>query len=152
MMRARTNVRRFEVAAAALAIAAVLFRPQLADALVVRGDELLYKNARTQALARYERALWIDPDNGTAADRYVFVSLQTHTPAALGLGVDTARAYLRRHPDDAAVLGDLALCMLAERRVRDARVDFERAAAILPHSGYALYAKALERALKARRS
>lgn len=151
MTNARMNVRRFATAAAALAISGALFRPQLSDALVVRGDELLFKNSRAQALARYARALAIDPDNGIAADRFAFVSLQSHTPEALAGAARTAQTYLRRHPRDAELLGDLALCMLAERNVAEARRDFERAAQSRPHSTYARYAEILERAMRERK-
>jgi tetratricopeptide (TPR) repeat protein len=121
-------IRRVAVAVIALAIAALIFRPQIADALVARGDDLLYKNARDRALLHYARALAFDPASGTAADRYVFVSMERHTRASLGDALAVANAYLRSHPGDSSVLNDRALCYLVLRQYRNAARDFELAA------------------------
>lgn len=125
-----TRGRRFVLAGMALAIAGVLFRSEVAQALVVRGDDYMYRGEQSAALERYRRALALDPSFEAAADRYVFVSVQIHTPAALSAGIAVAGAYLSRHPDDPRVLSDRALCYLHQRRFIVALRDFERAARI----------------------
>lgn len=121
-------VRRLLLAAVALGVSAFLFRSQIADGLVARGDDLLYKDAPAKALQHYARALAIDPLSQTAADRYVFVSMERHTRASLFDALHVADAYLRARPADAAVLSDRALCLLVLRRYSAAAADFERAA------------------------
>lgn len=123
-----SRIRRFAVAAVALLFASILFRTQVADALVIRGDEYLYRGSRTQALVHYNRALAIAPGSEVAADRYVFLSLQRQTSASLALAVKVATRYLRDHPDDAPLLNDRALCYLHMRKYVPAERDFARAA------------------------
>jgi tetratricopeptide (TPR) repeat protein len=106
----------------------MLFRSQLADALVVRGDEYLYRGNRIEALERYGRALALDPFAQAAVDRYVFISMQLHTNGALARGIGVATRYLKARPYDAAVRSDRALCYLHLRDYALARIDFQRAA------------------------
>lgn len=113
---------------AALLCAAALFRTQVADALVIRGDDYLYRGDRAQALVRYGRALAIAPDSEIAADRYVFLSLQRQAPASLAGAVTVASRYLGRHPHDAPLLNDRALCYLHMHRYESAERDFRSAA------------------------
>lgn len=120
--------RRFAVAAVALICAVAVFRSQVADALVIRGDDYLYRGDRTQALVRYNRALAVAPDSEVAADRYVFLSLQRQTRASLGAALGVANRYLYRNPHDAPLLNDRALCYLHMREYGPAERDFERAA------------------------
>jgi tetratricopeptide (TPR) repeat protein len=120
--------RRFAIAAIALTAACLLFRSQIAQALVVRGDDFMYRGQPLQALSHYARAVSLDADLGIAVDRYVFVSMQRHDPASLRSGIYTADAYLARNPRDATVMADRAMCYLAERHFRAARRDFELAA------------------------
>ncbi len=119
--------RRFAVAGCALVLAGTVFRCQIAQALVVRGDDFLYRGRSAAALSRYARALALDPDLGTAADHYVFVSMERHTAPALRSSIVAADAYLARHPADSTVLADRALCRLLEKRYGAARRDFEAA-------------------------
>jgi hypothetical protein len=72
-MAAFTRIRRFALALTSIAIASVVFRSQLAEALVVRGDDFMYRGCRQSALKHYSRAVALDPDLSTAVDRYVFV-------------------------------------------------------------------------------
>lgn len=123
-----SRVRRFAVAVLALSCASVLFRTQVADALVIRGDEYMYRGDRRAALDRYKRALTIAPGLQVAADRYVFVSLERQTPASLREAVAIADRYLGQHPSDAAVLSDRALCHLHLQEYALAQRDFEQAA------------------------
>lgn len=140
MSVALTPIRRAIVAAFALAAAATLFRAQLADALVVRGDDLLYRGAGAEARTHYARALVLDPQSAVAADRYVFATMELHTPRALGEALSAASAYLRRHPDEVNVLADRAMCYLLARRYAAAGRDFERAGEISAQPRYFVFA------------
>lgn len=132
--------RRFGIALAALFVAASLFRGPIAQALVVRGDDYLYRNRAADALERYRRALAIAPDLQSAADRIVFVSMEQHSPRATASGIATATRFLRYHPHDPVLLNDRALCYLIERRFKAARHDFEEAAAIAKSSQFYVFA------------
>jgi Tfp pilus assembly protein PilF len=132
--------RRVALTAGSLAVAAVLLRPQLSQALVVRGDEFLVRSDAAGALVRYERALAIDPRNANAADRAVFAGMERHTPEALVRAVRTADAYLRIDPNDSTVLADRALCLLVRRKYDAAARDFEAAAAATSDARYYVFA------------
>jgi tetratricopeptide (TPR) repeat protein len=135
-----TRPRRFCVAAAAVALAGWLFAPQIADGLVVRGDDFMYRNASADAMNRYERALTIDPRNAAATDRIVFTGMELRTAQSLRRAVDVATAYLDRRPHDTVILADRALCYLIQRRYALARSDFERAATLARDPRYFVFA------------
>jgi hypothetical protein len=98
------------LAATGCVLAIVLLHPLIAEALCVRGDEFL-RSGDPRAAQRYFRfALYADPNCATAAERFVFASLEVHTQDALGAGVRVADAYLRRH-EDQAVRADRALAL-----------------------------------------
>lgn len=120
--------RRFAIAFVALALSAILFRNQVAQALVVRGDDYLYRGDSAAALERYSRALHLAPLSQAAADRFIFVSLQRNTHLSLRAAVNVATRYLSARPNDPVVLADRALCHLHEKRYANAESDFERAA------------------------
>jgi len=106
----------------------VLFRAQIAQALIIRGDDYMYRGNRAAALERYGRALWILPSSQTAADRYVFVSMERQTPQARHAALLVANRYLSACPHDAVLLSDRALWYLHARRYTDAQRDFTAAA------------------------
>lgn len=120
--------RRFAIAFVALALCAMLFRNQIAQALVLRGDDYLYRGDTVSALERYRRALHIAPASQVAADRFVFVSLQHNTHASIRAAVQVATRYLSVRPHDPVLFTDRALCYLHEKRYAQAERDFERAA------------------------
>ena len=69
LRRSRVNgspLRRTLLALAGVGISAAMLRAQLSDALVVRGDEFLYRAEPARALAYYRRALAVDRDDGAA--------------------------------------------------------------------------------------
>jgi len=123
-MTERSAGRRLILSLTGIAIAACLLRAQLADALVMRGDGLLYRGNLTGAMQRYERAVWIDPDDGVAVDRYAFVALSTHRRIEMIDGVRVASAYLRRHASDGTVRMDRAMTYRALGETRRALADF----------------------------
>jgi tetratricopeptide (TPR) repeat protein len=146
MSEAFSRPRRFFLALITLFCATILFRAQIADALVIRGDEYFYRGEPAQALIRYRRAIALDPRSETATDRYVFISLQMQTAESIADAIAAADAYLRAHPNDTSVLADRALCYLHIRRYALAANDFARAAAISHSPRYALFARLSARA------
>ncbi len=94
----------------------------------------------------YQRALFVDPHNGVAADRYAFAAAISHDPTLERAGVLVASRYLMTSPDDASVLMDRALCYQHLRAIRAAIMDFERAAG-LSHDARALLFAALDERL-----
>jgi tetratricopeptide (TPR) repeat protein len=135
-----TPARRFGVVVLALLAAAVLLRAQVADALVVRGDDLLYQNRRDAALVHYARALTIDPQSATAADRYIFVQMERHTEPALAEALSEASRYLGRHASDVEILADRAMCYLRTGRYTEASKDFARAGRLAKQPRFYVFA------------
>jgi tetratricopeptide (TPR) repeat protein len=111
-----------------LLVSAVLFRPQVADALIVRGDDYLYRGDTGAALERYRRALAVWPLSETAADRYVFLEMQRNTADSLRSGVRVATRYLANRSSSSVILFDRALCYLHAKQYALAQRDFVRAA------------------------
>lgn len=112
----------------AIAVSALLFRAQISTALMLRGDDLLARGDAAGAQGKYEWALRFDSSNGAALDRVLFAALERRDAGARQMVLQRADSYLRRHPGDAAVLQDRALCeLLLHERVRAAG-DLERAA------------------------
>ena len=111
-----------------MAVSLALFHRQLADALVVRGDDMLIQNVYSGATERYQRALWFDPGSVVAIDRLVFVALQQRTPGALRSATALASGYLSTHRTNPTLLFDRALCYLRLKNYQLAYMDFSRAA------------------------
>ncbi|MDQ2871524.1 MAG: hypothetical protein M3R35_00160 [Candidatus Eremiobacteraeota bacterium] len=122
------RARRFAVGLTGVLLAAVLFRAQIGSALIVRGDDFLYRNDTAQARRYYARALRVDPDSRAAADRFAFFGMQMRTRQSFTSSIAIATTYLKGHPNDTTLLVDRALGYLAERRFQPAQADFERAA------------------------
>lgn len=127
-MRPAAALRRVWVAAFSLLLATVLFHVQLADALVVRGDDFLIQNRLGPASDRYARALWLDAGSRTAADRYIFVALQSRSREHIRSAIGAANAFLSAHRLDSSILFDRAMCYLMLKQYRAALVDFRRSA------------------------
>lgn len=124
----RSRLRRCAMVAFALAVSAFCLRAQVAQALVVRGDEFIYRNEPGQALKRYARAIAIDPASQTAADRYIFISMMLHRRSDATAGITAANRFLRHAPRNAEILFDRAMCLLAVHRYRQAERDFSASA------------------------
>jgi tetratricopeptide (TPR) repeat protein len=117
-------LRRIALALLGIAIAAWILRPQISDALVVRGDEFLYRADAPSALRYYRRALGVDEDDGAAADRFAFVAAMLRDPGANAEALRETSAYLQRHPDDTIVRMDRAMAYRAAGISRAALADF----------------------------
>ncbi len=123
-----TTAGRIFLALLSLAIGLPLFHTQVADALVVRGDDLLVQNSYDGAAVRYSRALRLDPGSVVAIDRLTFVALQQKSTEAFRSVAARASEYLRAHPTEPTVLFDRALCYLKQKHYGSAYLDFSRAA------------------------
>jgi tetratricopeptide (TPR) repeat protein len=128
--RSISLARRFTIALVSVVLCAVLFRGQVATALVSRGDEFLLRGRVERALRYYDRAMTIDARSAVAADRIAFAGILLRTPAALAAAIRATSLGLAVHPMNADLLVDRALCSQLEQRHADAYRDFLRAAAL----------------------
>ena len=117
-------LRRIALATVAVAVSGVLLRGQMADALVVRGDEFLYRSDSRAALRYYRRALRFDATNAVALDRLLFVATILRDRVGMRDGVQRAAAYLERRPDDDAIRMDRAMAWRALGKSAFAWIDF----------------------------
>lgn len=122
--------RRLILALFTLFLCAFLFRNQVSEALVTRGDEYFQKGRAVQARVYYARALFFDEGSTLAADRYAFSGFELRTPAATAASIAVASKTLARVPDDPTLLQDRGFLYNIERRYPQARTDFTRAAEI----------------------
>jgi hypothetical protein len=117
-------LRRTLLALTGVAISALLLRSQVADALVVRGDEFLYRAQPSRALGYYARALMVDSDDGAAADRFAFVAMIVRDRRAITETLRETTVYLQRHPEDSVVRMDRAMAYRVAGVARGAMEDF----------------------------
>jgi tetratricopeptide (TPR) repeat protein len=135
--------RRAAIAVIALAIAGYILRPQISQALVLRGDDRFYRGSAVDALRYYRRAVAIDPNDASALDRYLFGALSLRDRNCAHDGVALATEYLRRHPADDAVRMDRAMAFRLLADWNGALGDFYRVGvrkrdpAALTFAGYA---------------
>ncbi len=120
--------RRLALSALALMVSALLLRGQISSAIVLRGDQEAYVGHDAHANALYLRALYVDPHNAVAVDRFAFGTLSGHRPRMMRRGIRVASRYLIQTPRDATVLMDRALLEEALGHFADAERDFGRVA------------------------
>ncbi len=119
--------RRVTCALLAITVAGSLLRAQISSALVTRGDGLAYWGRQDAARTAYIKALFFDPRNGVAVDRYAFNAAMTSDRDVLRSCVVVASRYLAEVPADAAVMMDRALCFQHQGLLLPAIADFRRA-------------------------
>jgi tetratricopeptide (TPR) repeat protein len=135
--------RRIALALTGIVISAYLLRPQVSEALVIRGDERLYRGSAVDALGYYRRAIVTDPLDAAAIDRFAFGAVSLRTPALVRDAIELSSRYLRRRPDDDVVRMDRAMAFRLLRDWRHAADDFarvgerDRDATALTFAGYA---------------
>lgn len=130
-------LRRVAVAAVSLGCAAVLFRGDVASALITRGDDVLRAGDVDGAVRAYTRAVRFDASSAAAADRLAFFLLVRRNAG------DAARAYavadgaLTALPSEPVLLADRAFAAQRLGRWRGAEHDFAAAARIAHDARYA---------------
>ena len=134
-MRAIPRARRAACAAVALALAAICFRAQLADALVTRGDDSLRNGDGAAAMRAYGRALGIDPHSTVASDRLAFFLALRHDRTDAERAVTVATAGLRAQAG-ASLFADRAFAEMQLQRWPAAAGDFARAGALARDARY----------------
>jgi tetratricopeptide (TPR) repeat protein len=135
-----TRARRVCLASAALAIAFVLFRGQLAAAVVTRGDDALRAGNVEGAIHFYDRAMRLDPHSTVAADRLAFYLALRHDHAGARQALAVAARALAAAGPDAGLFADRAFAELQLRRWRDAEADFGRAGLLAHDARYEHFA------------
>jgi tetratricopeptide (TPR) repeat protein len=135
--------RRIALALIGIVASGYLLRPQISQALVVRGDERLYRGSATEALGYYRRAIETDPLDGSAVDRFAFSAVSLRKPMLVRDAIELSSQYLRRRPDDDVVRMDRAMAFRLLGNWKNAADDFarvgkrERDVTALTFAGYA---------------
>lgn len=147
--------RRCSYALVGIGVAGWILRGHMAEALVARGDEFLYRSNPRQALHYYRRAVQANSNDAVALDRYLFDATALHDRPAIGDAIAFANRYLPNHPHDDAIEMDRAMGLRIVGRLAASMDDFARVgldakdARALVFAG--LQARALGRPANARR-
>lgn len=129
--------RRFALALASVGCAAILFRADVASALITRGDDVLRAGDVDAAVRYYARAAWFDGSSRVAADRLAFTLLMRRRAGDAALAYRAADTALRLSPRDPALLADRAFAARRAGRWRSAERDFAAAASVARDPRYA---------------
>lgn len=136
-MRPLTPPRRVVVAAVSLCCCALLFRGNVATALVSRGDALLTSGDLSGAVRIYGRALRIAGNDADAADRLAFAFLLRRGPGDALRAYAAASTGLEAAPQDGRLWVDRGFASQRLSRWRDAEAAFLNAAAMTRDARYA---------------
>ena len=127
-MKAFSRGRRIALAVVSLTCAGLLFRGNVATALVSRGDDLLAAGDLSGAARVYGRAFRLDRSNADAADRLAFALLLRRRPGDAARADAVAVAGLTAAPHDSRLLADRGFAAQRLRRWRNAEAAFLTAA------------------------
>lgn len=136
--------RQAVLAAIGLALAAVAARPEIANGLVARGDEVAASGNPARAQSYYRRALAIDSATSGALDRLAIEALMRGNGRAREEMIRRLRASLAARVD-APLLFDLALLQLESRRYGASAQTFRHLNAVAPTRLFAAAALVAER-------
>jgi len=138
--------RRVVLALSGVIVSGFLLRTQVSQALVIRGDERLYRGSAVEALTYYRRAIAADPLDGSAVDRFAFGAISLRERRLVREAIVVTSEYLRRRPSDDEVRMDRAMALRLLGDWTRAADDFERVgvrrrdATALTFAGYAALA------------
>jgi tetratricopeptide (TPR) repeat protein len=129
------RARRVACAVTAIALAGLLFRGQLAQALVTRGDDAFRIGDLPTALRLYGRAMQLDPHSRVAADRLAFFLALRHDPQSARQSIAVASHALTQ-TNDAALLADRGFAEMQIHQWRAAAADFDVAGRLADDARY----------------
>jgi tetratricopeptide (TPR) repeat protein len=118
--------------------------PRDADAWANLGNALSALERHSDALAAYERAVALDPNNGLSQRNLAVEYLQQNDFARAAAH---AREAVRLTPNDAAAHNLLGLALIGEQKIDEAIAEFRASLAIQPQNNDA--SGFLQRTLKA---
>jgi Tfp pilus assembly protein PilF len=135
-----TRTRRLAVAGCSLALAFVLFRSQLATAIVTRADDALRGGDVVTAIRLYERAAQVDPRSSVAADRLAFYLALRHDRISAQRAIAVATRAISAGATDSALFADRAFAGVELGAWRSAEHDFARAGMLARDARYEHFA------------
>lgn len=111
------------------------------------GTALFYLGRHDEAIAAYESALEMDSHDEVLCrnlgDVFLRVGRGDEAVEQYGRAVEMISEHLAVNPDDARMLGDLAICQAKLNRKVEAVETIERAARLEPHNTTLMYEKAV---------
>ncbi len=135
--------RRVACAVVSIAVAAVLFRAPMAEALVTRGDDALRSGDVRSAMRAYERANRIDPHATIAADRLAFFLAMRHDRASALRAIAISSDALAANGSDAALIADRGFAEMQLHAWAAAEHDFAIAGSVAHDARYDHFAARL---------
>ena len=131
------------VALISVIASAFIFRAQVAEALVSRGDDQLRFGDRRSAAVYYQRALHLHPQSVIAADRLAFTMVMEHDRSSVSRGLAVATMGLAYDSTNLTLLADRAFAEMRLGQTHAAALDFARAGKLGHDARYASFAARL---------